>query len=1172
MAITYQQAMTRLNSVTTVEQLSEVILELDLNTPQGKTVLYSGVVANGDGPGGSPIRAVDIARRLGSENTGINIIDNTDAGRFLSTGDRDSGRNRTLYNKLSELFDGDESRINAYLYGDTDAQGRRVANGIWDQLSERFVSRAQGDVITISGGARSDGCFAQVELPALLRNPAVTSIDGIPVEVLRSLSPEQAFRMVSANSELRTARIGIPLDSDGQSLAADGGVPLDSREFLNPDFAPEDADAPSSGQYRRLQDYLPAERVQRHLTAIREIQQSLDASPVSSPTPDLPPKPGALRLLGPLDRALTALDLVLTAEDVRRRLVKGDRSGAEQVARTYVTSTAGSLAGGRLVGSLVTPLASAGPQGMAAAAVLTIAGAVVGGNVAGPALNSLAEELGRWSVPLGDALADLWKGGVGMLGELGEVSKALLRWGDSILSTLKRLFGLAETTFSPLVLDLDGNGVVTLSIQAGLHFDHDGNGFAERSGWVGAGDGILVRDLQGDGQISSGAELFGNATRRRDGSLAPHGFAALSDLDGNGDGQVDGRDQGWSSLQIWLDGDSDALTDPGELHSLESLGVRALPLAFQNATIVDAQGNHHRQIGTYRHSDGGDRALVDVWFQVDQAQTRQLHLRSVPDAIAVLPDLPGMGHVASLHQTMAADPDGALVRLVEQWCASDSNGRAALIEQILITWTGVQARGLADSSQNAAFRRVLALEQLIGRSFRNTPTTQLPRPHALVALEQCFRAVSQELDLLLTAQYEVAPLVSLLQRPSTADRTLRFDASQVLTAVRERLRIGGDRGLLVQMVQAMGRMGEIGTEMLAALQKAGVNQPDSVGRILDAMTSPGTQLQNGSIHTDHLHGGSGPDWLVGLEGADNLYANEGNDVLDGGRGNDRMLGGSGDDLYLIANDPGDDHILDNSGEADELHLIDFNPSSVRFERQGSDLLVVHGSGSVRVIHHFMADWARIERLSFSDGTSWNEQNLIDNLVIGGASNGDDNLGGYNQHSNRIDGLGGHDNLRGGRHRDQLSGGPGNDQLQGAENDDLLDGGSGDDVLFGDEGVDTLISGGGNDRLSGGSGNDLYRISGHFDTLWINDQDGSPNNHDRVFFDGLSSSQVRAVERRHDNLLLNFDGGSQLTIPFYFLVPSSRVESFHFSDGSSWSEQNLLQRLQTSPFLAPTTQV
>ena len=193
-------------------------------------------------------------------------------------------------------------------------------------------------------------------------------------------------------------------------------------------------------------------------------------------------------------------------------------------------------------------------------------------------------------------------------------------------------------------------------------------------------------------------------------------------------------------------------------------------------------------------------------------------------------------------------------------------------------------------------------------------------------------------------------------------------------------------------------------------------------------------------------------------------------------------------------------------------------------------------------------------------------------MIGGASNGDDNLGGYNQHSNRIDGLGGHDNLRGGRHRDQLSGGSGNDQLQGAENDDLLDGGSGDDVLFGDEGIDTLISGGGNDRLSGGSGNDLYRISGHFDTLWINDQDSSPNNHDRVFFDGLSSSQVRAVERRHDNLLLNFDGGSQLTIPFYFLVPSSRVESFHFSDGSSWSEQNLLQRLQTSPFLAPTTQV
>lgn len=68
----------------------------------------------------------------------------------------------------------------------------------------------------------------------------------------------------------------------------------------------------------------------------------------------------------------------------------------------------------------------------------------------------------------------------------------------------------AETTRSPLVIDLDGDGVETTTVEKGTHFDHDGNGFAERSGWVGKDDGLLVRDINGNGQIDNGTELFGN--------------------------------------------------------------------------------------------------------------------------------------------------------------------------------------------------------------------------------------------------------------------------------------------------------------------------------------------------------------------------------------------------------------------------------------------------------------------------------------------------------------------------------------------------------------------------------------------------------------------------------------------------------------------------------------
>ncbi|MDP1902717.1 MAG: DUF2974 domain-containing protein, partial [Pseudomonadota bacterium] len=50
----------------------------------------------------------------------------------------------------------------------------------------------------------------------------------------------------------------------------------------------------------------------------------------------------------------------------------------------------------------------------------------------------------------------------------------------------------ARGVSSPIILDLDGDGVETTAATAGAYFDHAGDGFAERSGWVGGGDGLLV--------------------------------------------------------------------------------------------------------------------------------------------------------------------------------------------------------------------------------------------------------------------------------------------------------------------------------------------------------------------------------------------------------------------------------------------------------------------------------------------------------------------------------------------------------------------------------------------------------------------------------------------------------------------------------------------------------
>ena len=82
--------------------------------------------------------------------------------------------------------------------------------------------------------------------------------------------------------------------------------------------------------------------------------------------------------------------------------------------------------------------------------------------------------------------------------------------------------------YDPIALDLNNNGKIdTLNLENGVFFDHNGDEIAFKSSWVNSSDGILARDIDGDGKITSGAELFGNFTRLKNGELAKNGAEAL---------------------------------------------------------------------------------------------------------------------------------------------------------------------------------------------------------------------------------------------------------------------------------------------------------------------------------------------------------------------------------------------------------------------------------------------------------------------------------------------------------------------------------------------------------------------------------------------------------------------------------------------------------------------
>ena len=124
----------------------------------------------------------------------------------------------------------------------------------------------------------------------------------------------------------------------------------------------------------------------------------------------------------------------------------------------------------------------------------------------------------------------------------------------------------AKNASCPIILDLNGDGIKTTGIASWRYFDHDQSGFAEMTAWADKNDGILALDLNGNGKIDDGREIFGNNTFLPDGTLAPHGYAALAQYDDNHDGKIDSHDEIWEKLRVWRDKNEDAKSCSGTTH------------------------------------------------------------------------------------------------------------------------------------------------------------------------------------------------------------------------------------------------------------------------------------------------------------------------------------------------------------------------------------------------------------------------------------------------------------------------------------------------------------------------------------------------------------------------------------------------------------------------------
>jgi hypothetical protein len=135
--------------------------------------------------------------------------------------------------------------------------------------------------------------------------------------------------------------------------------------------------------------------------------------------------------------------------------------------------------------------------------------------------------------------------------------------------------------------------------------------------WPTAATPWLALDRDGDGAITSGAELFGDATVLPSGQRARHGFEALATLDANGDGKIDRADPMFASLLLWADRNGDRRSSPDELVSASKM-IDAISLGFHVDARCDARVNCERERASVSWHDGGTSktgSVVDVYLR-----------------------------------------------------------------------------------------------------------------------------------------------------------------------------------------------------------------------------------------------------------------------------------------------------------------------------------------------------------------------------------------------------------------------------------------------------------------------------------------------------------------------------------------------------------------------------
>ena len=345
---------------------------------------------------------------------------------------------------------------------------------------------------------------------------------------------------------------------------------------------------------------------------------------------------------------------------------------------------------------------------------------------------------------------------------------------------------VAQPPRAPLVIDLGTSGISLSTVEAGVHFDIDKNGFAEKTGWTDGEDGFLVLDRNGNGIIDDGGELFSDHVIMSDERTSSDGFEALADLDDDSNGIIDENDSKFADLRVWIDSERDGFSAEDEIKTLAELGITSIVLPTDESA-PDDDAVEFIKTGSVI-IENGVRDIQEHWFEIDGADTQEITVNNVEN------DLTSFGNMHSLSYALEHDASGELQTLVDDFKNTDSFIEKRIISRKILyfitdsTDITVNSRGGTIDARNLhVLETIMGVDTFVGVNGSTTPNST-----AASILNQLFADFDRTYFNLLNKVLGVADYLEMIEEEPNENGEISLNLVPVEEVVDHYISLGMD--------------------------------------------------------------------------------------------------------------------------------------------------------------------------------------------------------------------------------------------------------------------------------------------------------------------------------------------------------------------------------------------